>query len=174
MRSFLAVCCFLVCLGAEARPQYNEFLNSTTDIKILVFLSAKCPCSQSHVSHLNELKTTFSEFSFFGVITDSEKDLENVAVEEYFSSNRFQFPIIEDKGQVLVKKFNALKTPHVVLVQKSMSGSYEIVYEGGVSDNRDFDKSRVHYLAEDLRALKKGLKAPYREGKSLGCYIRRF
>lgn len=149
----------------------DHFEQDRSSVKALVFLSATCPCSQSHVEHLNQLSSEYSEFHIYGVITDEPEAKEKI--KQYYTSERFKFPIIEDPNQILVQKYNALKTPHVVLVQKDQSGKFQKIYEGGVSDQRKLSEAKARFLEENLNALKNGEPLPYKQGRSLGCYIRR-
>ncbi len=176
--SFLASSIFLLLSGlhtvVSAYSGPESFARETSPLKAIVFLSASCPCSQSHVEHLNSLVKTYPSLKIFGVITDDLRSSSKQKIQEYYSPERFQFPVIEDLDQTLVKKHRALKTPHVVLFKKQSAGDYHVIYEGGVSDRRQFAKSKKKFLQENLVALKTDQPLPYSKGQSLGCYIRRF
>ncbi|MCB0408242.1 MAG: hypothetical protein KDD34_08565, partial [Bdellovibrionales bacterium] len=90
-----------------------------------------------------------------------------------FSKKNFNFPIIQDEAQVLVKRYQALKTPFAVILEKQQDQTYKTIYQGGVSDQRDFTQSKAHFLDENLKALSQGKTVKYAVGQSLGCYIRR-
>ena len=140
--------------------------------KILVFLSQKCPCSCSHVSHLNELSQKHKNISFFGVISEPVDQENQNEVVNYFKKENFAFPIIRDDQQVLVNQYGALKTPHSIILKKNQD-NYEVIYEGGVSDKSQFTKSTKHFLEENLTQVKLGKELTYKQGVSLGCYIKR-
>ncbi len=153
----------------------SVFDKDTSDYKALVFLSDECPCSRSHIDHLNSLSQ--SGLKVFGVISeplnDSMSEERKKQLTEYFKPDKFSFPLIDDPQQLLVKKYKALKTPHVTLFKKTNTG-YEIIYEGGVTNQKDFHKSSQKYLAENWQAITAGRPLKYARGHSLGCYIRRF
>ena len=151
-----------------------DFENDKTNLKGLIFLSSFCPCSQSHVEHLNKLKASYGNFKAFGVITDEFSTSNLKKITAYYTPERFQFPLIKDTQQILIKNYQALKTPHVVLLKKQQNGTYKILYQGGISDKRSFSASKVKFLEEDLAALKDNKPLPHSHGRSLGCYIRRF
>lgn len=151
----------------------DSFDKDKSEFKVLVFLSSQCPCSNSHVKHLNTLNKKYENVQFFGVSTDIIDKDNKQTIHNYYSSKNFEFPIIKDSSQTLVKRFKALKTPHTTLLKRQDSGEYKEIYEGGVSDNRFFDSSKKHYLKENLEAVVSGKKLKYTQGKSLGCYIRR-
>ncbi len=163
----------LVPAEAQAFASPHAFENESSDLKALVFLSSYCPCSKSHVGHLNELSQAFPGVKIFGVITDDMSGGSKKMVEGYYSQKRFRFPIIADPKQKLVKEYKALKTPHVVLAKKAPNGKFTKIYEGGLTDKREYSKAGRKFLEENLMALKDNKELPHSQGRSLGCYIRR-
>ncbi len=159
---------------ALSHSDFSSFEKDSSDYKLLVFLSKDCPCSRSHVTHLNQLSSEFKNISFYGVITDTINDNNSESIYAYYSAPQFTFPLLQDREQKLIKQYNALKTPHVILFKKQQNGLYTIVYEGGVSNHRDFPQAQIHFLKENLIAAQKNQPLPHTNGKSLGCYIRRF
>lgn len=144
-------------------------LEDIKGVKVLVFLSEACPCSRSHVEHLNELVKEYSEISFYGVVAEPPKtDEQKRLKEEYFNQEGFSFPLVMDEEQKLVKKYKALKTPHITLLRNE-----EVLYQGGLTNQKSFKDSGKKYLAENLKLLKTGKPLKYKTGRSLGCYIRR-
>lgn len=160
---------------AQALESVASFQKDQGDLKALVFLSSQCPCSRSHVAHLNKLTKEYPNLSLYGVITDELEDDElSEELVTYYSKGQFQFPIIKDSKRQLIKEHGALKTPHVTLMKKKDDGSFEVLYEGGISDHRVFEQSEKRFLLSNLEALRDQKPLPFREGRSLGCYIRRF
>jgi hypothetical protein len=137
--------------------------------KAVVFLSQVCPCSNSHVEHLNKLISEHPEVSFYGVISEPVTNKNKKAIEAYFNKDRFSFPLIRDDKQVLVKKYGALKTPHVTFFRGG-----KISYQGGVTNKKSFKESSVKFLETNLNLLANNKKFKYSRGSSLGCYIRRY
>jgi len=137
--------------------------------KVIVFLSQKCPCSRGHVAHLNELYRKHSEVAFYGVISEPVNAKNKKAVKAYFTKERFAFPIIRDDEQNLVKKYKALKTPHVTFLSDN-----KVVYQGGVTDQKSFRRSSKKFLEVNLKLLAQGKDIKFKLGASLGCYIRRY
>lgn len=135
---------------------------------VVVFLSAVCPCSNSHLVELKKLKSEFPDFDFVGIHsnTDEDKDLTSA----YFKTANLPFPVIQDSGAKLADEFKALKTPHVFVVLKDGTTAYQ----GGVSSSRHFDdKADRKYLREALSDLAAGRKVNTPEGRTLGCVISR-
>ncbi len=172
-RVFLTLFTFIFCYQSLAFHSPDLFENNLSEYKVLIFLSKNCPCSRSHVRHLNELHESSDKVAFFGVITDMITPENRQDIDNYYSKKSFGFPLIQDEDQVLVKKYDALKTPHVVLLQKQSSGRFKRVYEGGVTNNRQFSRATKKFLQDNLGALLAGADIKHSQGKSLGCYIRR-
>lgn len=150
-----------------------NFESDMSPIKVLVFLSKDCPCSRSHVAHLNQISERYKTVKFYGVVADEFQEATQASIGEYFSEKNFKFPIIKDTEQKLVKNYDALKTPHVSLLKLQPNNKYSRIYEGGVSDHRDFNKSKTDFLNANVLAATQDKPLPYSNGKSLGCYIRR-
>lgn len=156
-------------LSMAAYEGVNAFLSDKSEVKALIFLSENCPCSKSHVDHLNEIVSQYPDVKFFGVISEPAKNSKaQTKLDDYFTSDRFRFPIIADSSQILVKKYKALKTPHVTLFKND-----KVIYEGGLTNRKSFKESGKKYFAENLELLAKGEPLKYKNGMSLGCYIRR-
>ena len=134
---------------------------------VVIFLSAKCPCSNSHLSELKALYKDYKNFNFVGIHSNSDESPETAKT--YFTKAQLPFPIIEDKMTTLADQFKASKTPHAFVV----STRGEILYQGGVSNSSDFSKSDRHFLREALENVEAGQVVKTPEGRTLGCSIAR-
>lgn len=173
MKAFIFFTCLFTSTIVFAYESVESFNKNQSEIKVLVFLSSSCPCSKSHVEHLNQLQSTYKTVSLFGVVTDIFDEDNTKSINEYYKSQNFKFSMIKDDKQVLIKKYKALKTPHTSVLQKQSSGDFKLVYQGGVSNHRIFEKSDVYFLSDNLEQLSQGKPPKHAFGKSLGCYIRR-
>jgi hypothetical protein len=134
---------------------------------VVIFLSAKCPCSNSHNIEIRDLAQTYKEFSFVAIHsnTDEGKDLS----QPYFEKAAFPFPVIEDDKSKLADHLQASKTPHAYI----FASNGEALYEGGVSNSKDCAKADRKFLREALEDLHAGRAVRTREGRTLGCAISR-
>ncbi len=134
---------------------------------VVVFLSAVCPCSNSHLNELKTLSREFPQFNFVGVHSnvDEGKDL----TERYFANVNLPFPIVQDSGARIANEFKALKTPHAFVILQDGA----VAYEGGVSSSRNFDSADQKFLREALSDLAADKKVRTPEGRTLGCVISR-
>lgn len=134
---------------------------------VVVFLSAKCPCSDSHVGEIKKLSEDYPDFSFVAV--NSNQDESDEMVKKYFKSAEFSFPVLKDKKAELADRYSALKTPHSFV----MDPQGKILYQGGVSSSRLFAKADHKYLREALADIHDGKPVSIPEGRTLGCAITR-
>jgi peroxiredoxin len=134
---------------------------------VVVFLSAKCPCSHSHLGELNQLAADFKDYKFFAVHSNSDESEE--LARKYFSEAHLSFPVIQDEHYQLADQFKASRTPHAFVVD----AQGKVRYRGGVSNSSDFPSASRRYLREALSDLHAGKAVRTPEGRTLGCFISR-
>lgn len=134
---------------------------------VVVFLSAKCPCSKGHEDRLKALAGAFPQFQFVGIHSNVDEPMELVS--SHFKQARFPFPVIEDPKQILADRFGALKTPHVFI----LSPKGDIVFEGGIDNSKLSIHADKHYLQHALERLSVGQLPETKVVKALGCMIKR-
>lgn len=169
----------LIPLSLYAAPQIAEIsgpeisTGKETSVKaaskglVVVFLSAVCPCSDSHITELKSLPKDFPDFSFIAIHSNADETVESS--KKYFDQVKLPFPVIQDQKGKWLDQFKALKTPHAFVIK---TGG-EIVYQGGVSDSHDFSRAQHKYLREALEDVQSSHKIRTTEGRTLGCAIAR-
>ena len=135
---------------------------------VVIFLSATCPCSDSHISYINELSTKFPKYQFIGI--HSNVDEGQKITKEYFSKKNLKFPIIEDQNSDYANKLGASRTPHAYLISKEG----HVLYQGGVTNSSKADNASEFYLFDALTAQQNDKKITVNETRVLGCEISRF
>jgi hypothetical protein len=134
---------------------------------VILFLSAQCPCSKSHIGEIKKLSEEFSDFLFVGINSNLNEDRD--LAEKYFSKTQFSFPMIKDQKTVLADLYKAYKTPHAFVVQ----ADGKVAYQGGVSSSHEFERAEKKYLREALEDLQNNKPVRRPEGRTLGCAIGR-
>jgi len=136
---------------------------------VIIFLSSKCPCSNSHLSALNQLAKKFNDdgFSFVGVHSNVNEDYNESR--QYFQSSKLSFPVIQDVNAKIADTYEAFKTPHVFVV----SPQRKMLYQGGVDDSKVMQKAKRQYLLEALLAIRNGKEPAEKNVRVLGCEIKR-
>ena len=136
---------------------------------VLVFLSARCPCSASHEKKLRELAHEFTPQGFTFTAIHSNSDEPEAFAREHFAKLDLGFPIREDAGSKLADALGALKTPHAYII----SSDGRLLYQGGVDDSTIADNSKSQFLRDALTDLKQGREPQLAQARSLGCIIKR-
>lgn len=144
-----------------------DLTNVEKKFKVIVFLSAKCPCSNSHIKELNELSKKYPAFEFVGIHSNADEKLQES--QKYFTQSHMEFPVVEDSKQKIAEEFKALKTPHVFILNSKL----ELLYQGGVTDSSDAAQAKKHFLAEVLEDLSQSKETRYAKTRALGCMISR-
>lgn len=134
---------------------------------VVVFVSSKCPCSDSHIEELKELAKAFPDFEFVGIHSNMDEDFE--VSKSYFEAKKLPFPVIQDHKAKIADDFKAFKTPHAFILK--LSG--EIVYQGGVTNSAQFSRSNKKFLREALQDIAADRTVEIPEGRTLGCVIAR-
>ena len=134
---------------------------------VVVFMSAKCPCSDSHTVLVKDLSEQFKDFNFVVVHSNTDEAIDSS--KDYFANAHFSFPVIQDEDGKLADQFRALKTPHAFLMDKDG----KILYKGGVTSSKKGPEADTHYLKEALTDVNEGKNVRVAEGRTLGCIIKR-
>jgi hypothetical protein len=134
---------------------------------VVVFLSAKCPCSNSHASLLRKLAEGYKEFRFYGI--HSNADESRGEAQKYFQSVGLHIPIIDDRSGLWADEFKALKTPHAFV----LNPTGDIVYKGGVTNSNMAETADKQLLSDALADLKAGRSVRTPEARTVGCMIAR-
>lgn len=150
----------------DGRLQSYEFTQSQP-YQVLVFLSSVCPCSRSHEVALARAIEKFSKqgFQFIGILSNRDESKEKLAA--HFSKTALKIPFIFDHDQALANRFKAFKTPHVFV----LNSSEKIVYQGAISNSRNFDRSSKNYLENALFQITKNKTPEPSLTKAMGCQI---
>lgn len=135
---------------------------------VLLFLSARCPCSDSHISEIKSLQELWgSQMNFLAIHSNQNETLDETVA--YFKKVRLGFPVINDFQASIADMYKAFKTPHVFV----LNPDGEVIYRGGVSSSQHFDPSVKKYLRDVLSDISEGKSPRMSESKSLGCVILR-
>ncbi len=134
---------------------------------VVLFLSAKCPCSRSHETSLEALAKEFPEVKFVAVHSNADENEELSGF--HFKEAGLSFPVIRDQNARIADEFRALKTPHAFVV----GPKGECWFDGGVDDTKDAAKATKHYLKAALTDLRDGREPKEKTVRTLGCVIKR-
>lgn len=151
-------------LGAPS-PQTIHWEAPGVEGTVLVFLSSVCPCSRGHEPSLRDLARDFPQFRFVGLVANPEED--RAAIVEHFSKAKLPFFLAADFDQQQARRWGALKTPHVFVIDRHGNERYR----GGVDNSHQVEKATAFYLRDALTSLHTGQPIATPESKPLGCPI---
>jgi hypothetical protein len=153
--------------GPDVVSEKKVELKTGSKGSVLVFLSAECPCSNSHIEILKKLAADFPHFSFLAVHSNQNESLKETKA--YFQKAALPFPIIQDAGAKIADEYKALKTPHAFLLAPDGS----ILYKGGVTSSANGPSADSQYLRDALAEVEAGKPVSRPVGRTLGCIISR-
>lgn len=169
----LSILFALLIQGAWALQGQDLLAGGTREVKsgakglVAVFMSARCPCSNSHVDVVKKLANEYSDFHFVVIHSNSDEPVDEAKT--YFKSADLNIPVLQDEHTRLANEFRASRTPHAFVV----APDGKIVYRGGVTDSADAGSARKQFLRDALDDLERGQKIRVAEARSLGCSISR-
>jgi len=134
---------------------------------VVAFLSAKCPCSNSHVALLKDLEKQYPEFAFVAIHSNTDEPLSLAT--PYFHAAALPFPVLQDEREKLADEYRAYKTPHVYI----LTPDGKMAYKGGATDSADASHASKFYLRDALADLRAGRAVKVSETRTLGCVIKR-
>lgn len=150
-----------------------EFFKNPSEKKgsVLIFMSASCPCSNSHVDTIKTIANDFKEFEFIGIHSNADEPVE--FARQYFIEKQILFPIISDPDQALADQFEAQKTPHAVII--GLNG--KVHYQGGITSSASCKPDAEPFLKKALSAYRdskySSIPEKMAETRVLGCLIKR-
>lgn len=153
--------------AADLQTEKSVSITSGKKGMVIVFLSASCPCSNSHVEELKKLALEHRDFNFVGVHSNQDEKIQDSRT--YFKKVDLPFIVLEDKNAMIAEKFGALKTPHAFVV----TPEGQTAYKGGVTSSAQLADAEHFFLREALEDIEIGRNVRTSEGRTLGCAIER-
>jgi len=134
---------------------------------VIIFMSTKCPCSNSHIDLIKKLSEQHKDFRF--LVVHSNPDETKAEALAYFKTFAPPIEVIRDEKTKIADALRAYKTPHAFV----LNAKGDLVYRGGVTNSAHASSADRQYLAEVLQDLSEGKTARISEGRTLGCVIAR-
>ena len=155
-------------------------LNDYKDAKgfIVVFICNKCPMAKLYSERLNKINEKYKTQKVYLLAINSMDTL--AYAEESFklmqkkaNKDKFNFPYLQDKKQVVAKQFNATHTPQAFIIWKHKeSNKFSIKYEGTIDDNAaEPEKATKHYLTSAIDDMLQNKPVAKPKTDSFGCRI---
>jgi peroxiredoxin len=139
---------------------------------VLFFTTTDCPIANSYVPEMNRIHGAYASRGVLFYAVQTDLTIPEADVAKYARDFHYDYPLLLDPKQQLVRFTGASLTPQVAI----LAPDGKLLYLGRV-DNRvaDFGKQRLTPTVLDLRdsldAILAGKAAPHATTKSIGCAI---
>lgn len=150
-----------------AHPMTTIYGNGTQKTTAVLFLSAKCPCSNSYNERIAAMAKQYAarpDIRLVGIYANKDETAEEVA--EHAKKNGFTFPVLHDKDGLGAKHFGASVTPEAFVIDSSRT----LRYAGRIDDHREIAEVKTHEFMEAIDAVVEG-KEPPKATRAFGCGI---
>ena len=135
---------------------------------ILVFVSAQCPVVKGYNERISKFAADFAAkgINVIGINSNHTESLEWV---KSHAAEKYKFPVLIDKGNVLADKLGANVTPEVYYVNEKNV----LVYHGAIDNSRSGENITENYLRDAVEANLSGKPVAKTSANAIGCSIKR-
>jgi peroxiredoxin len=151
----------------------NGAEKSLNDLKgkngaIIVFVSAQCPVVKQYNERISEFAADFAAkgINVIGINSNHTESLEWV---KSHAAEKYQFPVLIDKANVLADKLGANVTPEVYYLNEKNV----LIYHGAIDNSRNGDNITENYLRDAVEANLSGKPVAKTSVNAFGCSIKR-
>jgi peroxiredoxin len=144
---------------------------------IVVFTCNHCPYAKAYEDRIIALHNRNVQDGYPVVAINSNDpkaapDDSYTKMKERAQDKAFPFVYLYDESQEIARRFGAVRTPHVYLVQKE-GNKMSVAYIGAIDDNwEDPAAAAKTYVQDAINALKAGQPVAVKETKAIGCTIK--
>ena len=144
---------------------------------IVVFTCNTCPVSKAYEARVEALTKMYAAKGYPVVALHTNDPIDSPAdtyakMQERAKEKNFSFAYLEDPDHVYTKKYGAMRTPHVFVLQKTAKGN-EVAYIGAIdNDQQEANPQRENYVQNAVNQLLKGEKPSLTSTKAIGCTIK--
>jgi peroxiredoxin len=151
----------------------NGAEKSLNDLKgkngaILVFVSAQCPVVKQYNERISQFAADFAAkgINVIGINSNHTESLEWV---KSHAAEKYKFPVLIDKGNILADKLGANVTPETFYLNEKNV----LVYHGAIDNSRSGDSITENYLRNAVEANLSGKPVTKKTANAFGCSIKR-
>jgi peroxiredoxin len=144
---------------------------------IVVFTCNTCPVSKAYEARIEALNKMYAAKGYPVVAVNTNDPVASpgdtyAKMQERAKEKNFSFAYLEDPDHVYTKKYGAMRTPHVFILQKTGKGN-EVAYIGAIdNDQQEANPQRDNYVQNAVNQLLKGEKPSVTSTKAIGCTIK--
>jgi peroxiredoxin len=154
--------------GVDGKTHSLDDLKKSKAV-VVVFTCNHCPVAQAYEKRLIKLASeTRKQGVEFVAISVSRYEADNLeAMKNRSAEHKYSFVYLQDPTQKIGKKYGALWTPSVFLLDSNR----RVVYMGSVDDSMYPEKVERQFLKDAIEAVLTGMPVEIGESKPVGCPI---
>ena len=157
----------------------NVALKDYTKAKgfIITFTCNHCPYAIAYEDRINALDKKYAALGYPVIAINPNDEIQSpgdnfVSMQARAKEKKFTFPYLYDESQNVARKFGALRTPHIFLVQKE-GEKFVVKYIGAIDDNwENAAEVKEKYTENAVDALLAGKPVTIANTKAIGCTIK--
>ena len=154
-------------------PDTNGVERSLKDLSgengaVIVFVSAQCPTVKQYDERISQFAADFAAKGI-NVIGINSNSTESLSWAKSHAAEKYKFPVLIDKGNVIADKLGANVTPETYLLNKDNV----LVYHGAIDNSTSGDEITTSYLRDAVKATETGQPVAKNRAKAIGCSIKR-
>jgi len=142
-----------------------------SSVTVLTFLSKNCPISKAWHKEIAAIAGEYGQqgVKFLGIMSNSTEKTPEVTA--FLVKEGIKFPILDDPGNVVADRLDAIGTPHMYVID----AAGRLVYSGAINDSaRDATKVKKEYFKTALASVVAGKPVAEPSPDSfIGCSIKR-
>ena len=135
---------------------------------ILVFVSAQCPVVKQYNERISQFAADFAPKGI-NVIGINSNHTESPEWVKSHAAEKYKFPVLIDKGNVLADKLGAEVTPETFYINEKNV----LVYHGAIDNSRNGGNITENYLRDAVEANLSGKPVAKKIANAFGCNIKR-
>lgn len=150
---------------------------STAKGYIIIFTCNTCPYAKAYEQRIIDLHKKYSAQGFPVIAINPNDPAASpgdsfAEMQERSNSKKYPFPYLIDADQEVTRRFGATRTPHVYLVNKTISGN-KVEYIGAIdNDTENSNSDKINYVEDAIEALIQQKAPETRMTKAVGCTIK--
>lgn len=135
---------------------------------IVIFLSVQCPVVKGYDERISKLAEDYKAkgVNVIGINSNATESMERV---KSHAAEKYKFPVLIDKGNVLADKLGANVTPEIYFV----SAKNVLLYHGAIDNDRSGKLITDNYLRDALESSLSGKAIAKTSANAFGCSIKR-
>ena len=152
-----------------AHPMTTLFGDDTQKATAVLFVSAKCPCSNAYNDRIRAFAAKYgnrADVRLVAVYANADETAEEIAA--HAKEHGFTMPVLQDAKGLGAKHFDASLTPQAFV----LDASHVLRYAGRIDNSRETADVTTHEFADAVDALTTGdaAKLP-KPTRAFGCAI---